>query len=164
MQQPDFSTRPLPPTRAVLGSLLLGLAVVAVIAAAALSWRANAGQREAEALLAAVRRDIAQDAARIRGLEPAVASLRAPSATPGRVVAAFAAILPRDVRVRELDLDYRKGLEVSARLEARTPAAWDRLLAAIESAPEFAEVRPGPEVRESPLAATLQARWAGGAH
>lgn len=165
MQQPDFSTQPRRPRRALLDDLLLGLAVLAVVVAAAGSWRAREQARAAESLLAGVRRELAQDDARIRALTPVAAATRpSPGPTPGRVIATLAAVLPRDVRLRQLSLDYTRGLDLAMRVEARTPAGWDRLLAALESTPELSDVQPGPELRESPLATTLSARWAGGVH
>jgi hypothetical protein len=160
MQQPDFSTRPQPPRHARFGTMLLVAGLLALVSAGFASWRLREQAREAEANLAAVRREVEQDAARLRSLE---ARVQPPAPTPGRVVGDLAAVLPPDVRVRHLGIDYRRGPALSMRVQARTPEAWDLLLEAFSASTTFADVQPGPELRESPLEVSLQARWRGAA-
>jgi hypothetical protein len=77
-------------------------------------------------------------------------------------VAGLASVLPVDVRIDRLAIDYARDVALELQVEARSAAAWDRLLERMERSPEFAEVTPGPEAREAEVRSVVNARWKGG--
>ena len=76
-------------------------------------------------------------------------------------MADLAAVLPGDVRLERLSIDYARGGALEMHVVARDAAAWDRLLARLERAPEFREVEPGPETRDAEVRSVVRARWVG---
>ena len=166
-RQPDFATRPqsrrLPPWDDAL--VVLGL--LAVVAAGALAWRARHEAREAQARLSDARREVDQQAARLRALVPSGASAPGSRETvegsPLRIVAAVAAVLPGDARLERLTIDYAHGAALELDVETRSAASWDRLLERLERSPDFADVAPGPESRAAAVRTAIHARWSGAA-
>jgi hypothetical protein len=77
-------------------------------------------------------------------------------APPARVVADLSALLPPDVRLDGLSLDYSSKLQIEARVSARRPAAYDQLFERLVSSRLFADVMPGPEAREPDLRSSLR--------
>jgi hypothetical protein len=160
----DFSTRPR--RRVWTGDgALLAAAVVAFVAAALLCWRASSEldrRREEVARAAREADDVAQraDAAEKRRA-PASAVLVAQvresaEAPPPKIVAELSALLPPEVRLQALDLDYRERLVVDLRVVARRAEAYDLFLARLAGSPRFADVVPGPENRQGELAASVR--------
>ncbi len=166
-RQPDFSTMPRPDRLHRWDTALLFVGALAFAGSATVTWRAHQAADEAVRRTAEVRRDAEQQAARVRALEAPGGSgepARATSATsPARIVAAVAAALPADVRLERLTIDYAHGGALEMAVEARSAAAWDRLLQRLERSTAFAEVAPGPESREAEVRTVVRARWAGGA-
>jgi Tfp pilus assembly protein PilN len=73
-----------------------------------------------------------------------------------------ASVLPDDVRLERLAIDYQGGGRLELLVVARDAAAWDRLLQRMEAAPRFREVEPGPEARAAEVRSLVRARWAAG--
>ena len=69
-------------------------------------------------------------------------------------------MLPGDVRLERLAIDYRRGGTLELLVVARDAAAWDRLLQQLEAAPRIREVEPGPEARAAEVRSLVRARWA----
>lgn len=147
-----------------MDGLLVAIAAAGLALAIAASWRAQAEARVAREKLVAVRREIAGEAARLRALEAGRAVSRRGSAPqPTEVIALIAAVLPPDVRLRQLTLDVAGGAGLTLRFQARTAASWDRLFDALAASPHLADVTSGPESREGgPLEVSVRARWAAG--
>ncbi len=79
---------------------------------------------------------------------------------PALVVSEVASVLPGDVRLERLAIDYRRGGTLELQVVARDAAAWDRLLQQLEAAPRIREVEPGPEARAAEVRSLVRARWA----
>ena len=71
-------------------------------------------------------------------------------------------MLPDDVRLERLAIDYRRGGTLELLVVARDAAAWDRLLQRLEKAPRIREVELGPEARAAEVRSLVRARWAAG--
>ncbi len=166
-RQPDFATRPQSRREPPWESVLVVLGVLAVVAAGVLAWRARDEAREAQARLSEVRREVEQQAARLRVLAPSGGSAPGSRATgeasPGRIVAAVAAVLPADARLERLTIDYAHGTALEMNVETKNAASWDRLLERLEHSASFAEVAPGPESRAAEVRTAIHARWSGAA-
>jgi len=165
-RQPDFATSPrrrrVPAWDSV--ALAAGLLVLALSAAGA--WRAQGEARAARARLADVQRDVSAASARLRALgalaRGSVRGLPAAEAPPSRIVSDLASAIPAGVRLERLLIDYSKEGTVEMDVVARDAAAWDRLLARLESSPSLRDVEPGPESREGEVRTLVRARWVGG--
>jgi len=163
-RQPDFATSPRAVRFPSWERILLVVGALALAAACGLSWRARAQAAEVRARLADVRRELDQQAARVQALAPRGASRSGQaSASPARIVAAVAAVLPPDVRLERLRIDDGPGPRLELAVEARDADGWDRLLERLEASPAFADIAPGPESREAEVRSVVNARWAGGA-
>jgi Tfp pilus assembly protein PilN len=71
-------------------------------------------------------------------------------------------VIPGDVRLERLSIDYARDGALEMQVMARNAASWDRLLARLEEAPWLREVQPGPEARESEVRSIVRGRWVGG--
>jgi len=150
--------------------LLLAAGVLLLAAAGAAAGSAWADLRRARASLDEARRATAESEAKARALAGdagpegtlgarAIWTLEAP---PPRVVAALAAALPADVRLESLALRYGPELEVDMALTARSAAAYDSFLEALERSGAFAGIAPGNESRGDVVRASVRARFRGG--
>ena len=84
-------------------------------------------------------------------------------APPPRVLADLEALLPGDVRLMALTLDYGERLDAGhAGSAARQPASYDLFLQRLQQSPLFADVRPGEETRDGGVRAQVQAAYRGG--
>jgi hypothetical protein len=164
VKAPDFSTRRRGPGRTwdvtVVAAGLLALVASAYAASAAWADLRQARRASSEALrevgeLAPRTRALAERLAR-GGRGAAAQAALTLDAPPRRVVAELTRVLPGDVRLLELSLEYRERVEVQARVEARTPEAYDRFLERLHASPAFEDVVPGAEKREEPLRGSLQ--------
>jgi hypothetical protein len=77
-------------------------------------------------------------------------------APPQRVLADLAALLPPEVKLQALALDYRDRVLVDLRIAARRAEAYDAFLQRLAESKRFGDVVPGPETREGELLATLR--------
>lgn len=160
----DFSTRPR--RRVWTGDgVLLAAALVALALAAFLSWRASSDLgRRREEVTRAVREadDLVQraDAAEKRRAPVSsvlVAQVRASAeAPPPKIVAELSELLPPEVRLQSLDLDYRERLVLDLHVVARRAEAYDLFLARLSRSARFADVVPGPESRQGELTASVR--------
>lgn len=164
MKAPDFSTRPRPAVGAwELPLLAAGLAtLLATSYAASSAW---AGLRAVLRASEATRRELAELGPRLlalaervergdrAGAARAALTLEAP---PRLVLAELTRLLPAEVRLVELSLDYGRRVELDARVEARTPEAYDRFLERLSASPAFEQVVPGAETREGPVRVSLR--------
>ena len=162
---PDFRTRARAPRSPLLVRVALGVAVTALLLAASDAVRAARARDEAREQELRARGEVEPLRARLRAREGASsrdATLRhraelTTEAAPPRVIADLAALLPADARVGRLDLHYGDRLELDFGVEARTPAAYDRLLEALAASGRVEAVVPGPETREGAVEASLRA-------
>lgn len=164
-RQPDFSTLPREPRSAGWEWLLLALAALALAASFAAAWSARAEAGEARSRLAETTRQLELESARGGRLASAAARAgdgAAAAVPPLQVVAGLALVLPADARLGALSIHYGPAVAIELQVEARSAAAWDRLLAGLERSPDFRDVEPGPEKREAEVRSTVHARWAGG--
>ena len=86
-------------------------------------------------------------------------ALLAVDAPPSRIVADVATLLPPDVRLERLAIDYQRGGTLEMLVVARDAAAWDLLLERLERAPRIRDVEPGPEARAAEVRSVVRARW-----
>ena len=68
-------------------------------------------------------------------------------------------VLPGDVRLVTLTLDYGERLNLVMQLSARHAASYDQFLQQLQQSPLFADVRPGEEVRDGGVRAQVQATY-----
>jgi hypothetical protein len=169
MSRPDFSTRGRRPevrTGDLVFLAAAGLALCLALASAAGAW---GDLRHATARLEAARQETAAVSGRARarqaGAGPdAVLSARAlltAEAPPPRVMADLETLLPGDVRLVALSLEYGERLELTMRVAARRPASYDRFLRDLQQSSLFADVRPGEEVRDGEVRAQVKASYGG---
>jgi Tfp pilus assembly protein PilN len=165
-RQPDFSTAPRT-GRLAWEALAVGAGLVALVLAGGEAWRARQEAGQARARLAEVRREVQAASVRLEALDArgrgATRALAAAEAPPASIVAGVASVLPGDVRLERLAIDYAHGGALEMHVVARDAASWDRLLDRLERAPWLRDVQPGPEAREGEVRSLVRARWAGGA-
>jgi len=161
-RQPDFRSAP----RAAGTGWASALVVAGVLAAGVASYQALGAReeaREAGARLAEATREVAALKTRHAALEARAAAggqaLLAVDAPPSRIVADVATLLPPDVRLERLAIDYQRGGTLEMLVVARDAAAWDLLLERLERAPRIREVEPGPEARAAEVRSVVRARW-----
>ena len=160
----DFSTRPR--RRIWTGdAALVAAAALAFALAAALSWRASndLGRRRDEVARATreadeiARRADAAEKRRGPANSVLVAQVReSAEAPPPKIVAELSALLPPEVRLQSLDLDYRARLVLDLRVVARRAEAYDLFLSRLDDSTPFTDVVPGPENRTGELAASVR--------
>jgi hypothetical protein len=145
-----------------LGTLALLLSVLE----AAHAWRLG---HAVSSRLARARQEVEEQRARVQEMErrrgpeegvsaQAVLTLEAP---PPRVVAELGALLPPDVKLDGLSLDYGARLALEMQVSARHGGSYDAFLARLENSPLFADVLPGDENRAGEVRATVRARYRG---
>lgn len=168
----DFSTRPRRRGAGRLDRALLVLALAVALGAGYAAWQAWADLNRIQTSLDRARRSLEAERQRIGALEPrgggsvetlvsqVVLSHEAP---PQRLVAELTQMLPAEVRLDGLRLHYRDRLELSLRVRARRPEAYDRFLARLAASPLFSDVLPGEESRGDELTASLRLTYRDGA-
>jgi Tfp pilus assembly protein PilN len=163
-RQPDFSTTPRPRRAPVWDSVALAAGLAALLLSGVAAARAREEARAAGARLAEVRREVETATARLRAFDARAGGtlLQAAEASPARIVADLASVLPADVRLERLSIDYARGGALEIDVVARDAGAWDLLLERLDEAPRFGEVTPGPEAREAEVRSLVRARWIGG--
>jgi hypothetical protein len=163
-RQPDFSTTPRPRRAPGWDSVALAAGLAALLLAGFAAGRAREEARAAGARLAEVRREVEAVTARLRALETQAGGtlLQAAEASPARIVADLASVLPAGVRLERLSIDYTRRGALEFDVVARDARAWDLLLERLERTPRFGEVAPGPEAREAEVRSLVRARWVGG--
>jgi len=166
-RQPDFSSGPRATPGRLLGRFALAAGGVAVLAAALLWFQARNERQVAERRLAEVGREVAlaRDhvlALRARARAARAGELAPEDAPPARIVSEIARMLPDDVRLERLVIDYRGGGTLELQVVARDAGAWDRVLQRLESQPRIREAEPGPEARAAEVRSLVRARWATG--
>lgn len=164
----DFSSRPPARARWSAGERALvagaGLVLVLVGGLALSAW---SDHRHASERVQAARQSLAdlrsrtQVAESRRGSEDAAVSraVLTAEAPPGRVLGALAALLPADVRLDGLTLQYGERLELDLRVAARNAQAYDLFLARLEASPLFEGVEPGEEGRDGEVRTTVRASF-----
>jgi hypothetical protein len=163
-RQPDFSSSKQPARAAAWQGVGLG-ACVLVALASAISAHVTRGQAEsARRRLAEVRREVDAAATRVKALEARAragrAGMLAPEdAPPARIVSDVAALLPGDVRLERIAIDYRGGGALELAVVARDASAWDLLLQRLALAEHLRAVTPGPEARAAEVRSLVRARW-----
>jgi hypothetical protein len=167
MSRPDFSTRgraPEPRTGDLVFLGVSGLALVLAIASAAGAWsdlrRAGADLKKARNDAEAVSLQVRTHEAR-KGPD-AVLSARAlltAEIPPPRVLADLETLLPPDVRLLALTLDYGERLDLGLQVSARRAAAYDLFVQRLQESPLLTDVRPGEEVRDGGVRGQIQAAY-----
>jgi hypothetical protein len=162
----DFSTRPAPPARSPLDQALVAVGLIALAWSASCahgSWR---DAREKRARVDEARRELASARERVSlaapsALETAFSrqALLSLEATPAVVLTALAGVLPPDVRLDGLALDYGGSLELRLQVVARDAAAYDLFLSRLEASPQFGSVSPGEENRDGEVRAEVKASY-----
>ena len=170
MSARDFSSRPRrrPPAPADVG--LVGIGLVVVVLAGYVTGTAWADFKRARRQVDAVRRDTQAAQERLRSLEarsaPTAAlanqALLSTDAPPPRVLADLALLMPPDVRLQAIGLDYGDAVAVNVQVAARSGGAYDAFLQRLEGSPLFDEVIPGEESRDGGVTASVQVRYRGG--
>lgn len=165
----DFSTHPQRSGPGAIDTLLVGLAVLALLAA---SLAAFWSWRDARARIASVdeaRRELETSGARLLALEArpgdvalARQTLLTLDAPPSRVLAAVGELMPPDVRLESVALRYGERLELEMRVIARSSTAYDVFLERLQSSPQFEGVLPGEENRDGEVRAGVRAGYRGG--
>jgi len=163
-RQPDFSTTPRPSRAPVWDTVALATGLAALLLSGVVAGRAREEARAAGARLAEVRREVEAATVRLRAFDAPAGTpvLPAAEASPARIVADLASVLPGDVRLERLSIDYAHGGALEFDVVARDAGAWDLLLERLGQAPRFREVAPGPEAREAEVRSVVRARWVGG--
>jgi hypothetical protein len=161
----DFSTRPRDASRRHLPRWLFGAGLLVLAGAGLHAWRATVDRDRARAEARSARADVEAQSRRLRALEGGgSALLRARAdltlrASPPRVIADLAALLPPGARLRQLAIAYGSEAELELNVEARGPAEYDRLLEALVASPRLSSVRPGAESREGEVDAAVRALY-----
>jgi Tfp pilus assembly protein PilN len=83
-------------------------------------------------------------------------------AAPPRVLERLAELLPGDVRLETVTLDYGEHVDLQLRVAARNPASFDMFVERLQRSRWFTQVLPGEEVRKGGMTATVRGRWTGG--
>lgn len=169
MSRPDFSTKGRPPETRTADLALLGAAGLALALAAASAAGAWSDLRRVQSDLAKTRGETEAAALAARDREArkgpdAVLSARALSTAespPPRVLADLEGLLPADVRLIALDLDYGERVELGLQVAARRAGSYDLFLQRMQQSPSFADVRPGDEVRDGGVRAQVRATYRG---
>jgi hypothetical protein len=168
----DFSTRPRRRGAGRLDRALLVLALAMALGAGYAAWQAWADLGRVQTSLERARRSLEADRQRLGALgsrsggsgetlaSQVVLSREAP---PQRLVAELTQLLPAQVRLDGLRLHYRDRLELSLRVRARRPEAYDRFLVRLAASPLFSDVLPGEESRGEELTASLRLTYRNGA-
>ena len=162
--QPDFKTTPRTSRVPAWQQLALAACALAALAAAAQAYATREEARGAARRLADVAREVDAARGRLQALEAraraaGAGALSPADVSPARVVSEVASVLPGDVRLERLAIDYRRGGMLELLVVARDAAAWDRLLQQLETAPRIREVEPGPEARAAEVRSLVRARW-----
>jgi len=167
----DFSSRPRrrPPQPVDLG--LIGIGVLTLIFAGYATGTSWADFKRARQHVADVRRDTEAAQARLKTMEArsaptaalATQALLSADAAPPRVLAELAALMPPDVKLDSLNLNYGEGIGLSMHVSAKGAGAYEAFLQRLESSPLFDEVVPGEETRDGGVAASIEMRYRGGA-
>ena len=162
----DFSTRPQAPARSPLDLALVAVGLTALAWSASCahgSWR---DAREKRARVEEARRELASARERVSSALPSSTeaafsrqALLSLEATPPVVLSALATVLPPDVRLDGLALDYGGALQLRLNVVARNAAAYDLFLSRLEASPQFGSVSPGEENRDGEVRAVVSASW-----
>ena len=163
----DFSTRPSARRLSRAARALLFSGIAAFLLAAWATGNAWGEHRAASARLAQARAETEAVRARIRELQNrrgpeqamAVQAVLTSDASPPRVLAELAELLPGDVRLEAVSLAYGEQVELDLRVAARHPASFDLLLESLQRSPSFSQVLPGDEDRRGDMRATIRARY-----
>jgi Tfp pilus assembly protein PilN len=164
----DFSTRPSARRLSRAARALLFGGIAAFLLAAWATGDAWGEHRAASARLAQAHAETEAVRARIRELQNrrggpeqamAVQAVLTSDASPPRVLAELAELLPGDVRLEAVSLAYGEQVELDLRVAARHPASFDLLLESLQRSPSFSQVLPGDEDRRGDMRATVRARY-----
>jgi Tfp pilus assembly protein PilN len=164
----DFSTRP---RQAGLRSLDIGLAALGALALVWSAYAAFAARQESRARRANVQeaqRELESVRARLGTVESragdvalARQTLLTLDAPPPRVLATLAELMPADVRLTSVSLEYGERLQLRMSVVARSSTAYDVFLERLQSSPAFEGVLPGEENRDGEVRADIRAGYRG---
>jgi hypothetical protein len=123
--------------------------------------RAEVGRMRDEAEAATARARLLDVRASGGGATLAAQVQATAAAPPQKIVAELVSLLPPDVKLQSLQLDYRDRVLVDLRVAARHAAAYDAFLQHLAQSSSFGDVVPGPESREGELLASLRMTYSG---
>jgi hypothetical protein len=162
----DFSTRPQAKHRSPVDVALIALGLLALALSAAAAHGAWRDAREKRVRVDDARRELAESrvpspsaAARPADESLARQALFSLEAAPPVVLAALGALMPPDVRLDGLVLEYGDAVHLQLSVVARDAAAYDQFLARLESSAEFFAVSPGEENRDGEVRAQVDATY-----
>jgi len=167
MSRPDFSTRGRSPAARGGELAFLGVSAVALVLAVASAAGAWRDMRRAQENLDRARNETESLSFQSRAQEArkgpdAVLSARAlltAESPPPRVLADLETLLPPDVRLLGLSLEYGERLALRLQVAARRAASYDLFLQRLQESPLFTDVRPGEEVRDVGVRAQVEAAY-----
>ncbi len=168
----DFSTRPRRRRPEPVEFGLLGVGLLTLLLASYATGTSWAEFKRARQHVADVRRETEAAQVRLKTLEarsaPTAAlgtqALLSTEAPPPRVLADLSASMPPDVKLESLSLTYGgDGIVVQMGVSAKATGAYEAFLQRLESSPLFEDVIPGEETRDVGVAASVRARYRGGA-
>jgi hypothetical protein len=162
----DFSTRPQEKQRSPVDAVLVALGLLALALSAAAAHGAWRDAREKRVRVDDARRELAESrvpspGAAVRSADASLArqALFSLEAAPPLVLAALGNLMPPDVRLDGLVLEYGDALHLQLSVVARDAAAYDQFLARLESSPDFSAVSPGEENRDGEVRAQVSASY-----
>jgi hypothetical protein len=165
---PDFSTRPGKVGLRPIETALLVVALIALVASGRAVWRARAdlargraavARLSSEAETASRRAQELRASTRRSGASLVSALLLSQESPPPSVISDLATLLPDDVRLDALVLEYGDELEMRLRVVARDSAAYDRFFESMLQSPRFVGLTPGSERREGEIRCALGATY-----
>jgi len=164
--RPDFSAQPRPPRASFADLALLATAGFVFLSAAWTSWRAS--DRLSEYRAAAAQTWAAAKAERKASVDRHARSPRAAlgaqvatvsHASPPVVLRNLQDLLPADVRLASIRLEYGAGLRVWLQVVARDPAAYDQFVDRLTVSPHFDAIVLGSENRSGEMTTSIAASY-----
>jgi hypothetical protein len=164
---PDFSTRRRRRTLGTADMGLLGIALTTLVLAGYATSTSWASLKKVRQDVDDTRREAGEAQARLRSAEGrrtpgeslATQAYSSVEAAPPRLLADLGALMPPDVRLDGLSLTYGETVQVEMQVRARTSAAYDMFLQALEASPQFTGVLPLEESRGRPMRGSVRATY-----
>jgi hypothetical protein len=164
---PDFSTRARRRSLDTAEMGLLGIGLTTLLLAGYATSTSWAALKKVRQDVDETRREAGAAQARLRSLEGrstpgeslAAQAYYSTEAPPPRLLAELGALMPADVRLESVTLDYGEQVQVALDVRARTSASYDLFLRALEASPHFVGVLPQDESRGTPLRGQVRATY-----
>jgi Tfp pilus assembly protein PilN len=162
---PDFSSRGRRRSLGTADAGLLGIALLTLVLAGYATSTSWAALKRVRQDVDDTRREAGEAQARLRGAEArrspgeslATQAYGSVEGAPPRLLADLGALLPPDVRLESLSATYGDQVQVEMQVRARTSAAYDLFLQALEASPRFGGVLPLDESRGGQMRGAVRA-------